>query len=273
MKVIAGIVLYNPQKERLMENINAISSQVESVFCIDNASDNKYEIGQIISRYSNVSVKYNSENKGIAAALNQLLKYAMDNNATYLLTLDQDSVVSDKYVHNILDFNISDNVALIAPNILDRNDKSGVMLENKGIRCVNDCITSGTMMNVQICKKIGWFDEKMFIDYVDFEYCYRVVDKGYKIIKNNNVVLSHQLGDGKIVRLLGTNIMVANHSPIRHFYLIRNLVYLVKKYPMRTVIFMRRIFKEFILIIFYELNKIEKLKACIKGMYKGLFMR
>ena len=271
--MIAGIVLYNPKIERLKENIDAVSRQVDNVYCIDNDSKNKSEIDELLGRYSNVSIIYNNENKGIAFALNQLLSIAIDGEIDYLLTLDQDSVIGKEYIRRIMDFRIDNDIALIAPNILDINDKEGLLLEKSGIRPVSDCITSGTVMNIAVCKKIGWFDEKMFIDYVDFEYCYRVIDSGYKIIRNNNVILSHQLGDGKVIKLFGKKSLVANHNPIRHYYLTRNLVYLMIKYPKRSINFIKRIIKEFVFIILYEIDKIAKLKACMKGIYEGWHKR
>ncbi|MDC2274628.1 hypothetical protein [Bacteroides thetaiotaomicron] len=36
MKIVAGIILYNPDIDRLMDNISAISPQVESIIIIDN---------------------------------------------------------------------------------------------------------------------------------------------------------------------------------------------------------------------------------------------
>ena len=40
----AGIVLYNPDVERLHENINGIINQVDALILIDNGSDNIKEI-------------------------------------------------------------------------------------------------------------------------------------------------------------------------------------------------------------------------------------
>lgn len=270
--MIAGIVLYNPEIERLKENIDAVYKQVDAVWCIDNGSDNTLKIDDILKSYPNVSIIYNHENKGIAYALNQLLSIAIEKDFNYLLTLDQDSVVESDYVRKILDFYIDNDVALISPNILDIHDRDGLLLEKDGIKLVSDCITSGTIMNIDVCKEIGWFDERMFIDYVDFEYCYRVVDSGYKIIRNNNVTLSHQLGNGKVVKLLGKGVMVANHNCKRHYYLVRNCVYLMKKYPTRRWLLARRIIREVIIVIMYEEYKIRKFKTCLEGLVAGMIM-
>jgi len=41
-------------------------------------------------------------------------------------------------------------------------------------------------------------NEDLFIDWVDFEWCWRARKKGYKIIGNANVVITHQLGDAAV---------------------------------------------------------------------------
>ena len=48
MKVLAGITLYNPNIDRLKENIDAIYSQVAEVVCVDNESDDFKQIKQLL---------------------------------------------------------------------------------------------------------------------------------------------------------------------------------------------------------------------------------
>ena len=79
MKYIAGIVLYNPDLGRLKENIESICKQVDKVILIDNGSDNIREIEDLIKEYLNCILLKNGENMGIAYALNQILKYAYEN--------------------------------------------------------------------------------------------------------------------------------------------------------------------------------------------------
>ena len=35
-------------------------------------------------------------------------------------------------------------------------------------------MTSGNLLNLKIAEKIGDFEEKLFIDEVDHDYCYRI---------------------------------------------------------------------------------------------------
>jgi rhamnosyltransferase len=89
-------------------------------------------------------------------------------------------------------------------------------------------------LNLTLYQKIGPFDEKLFIDYVDNDYCYRAKLAGYKLLKFTNVTLIHQLGkmvnasSYKSLYLLKKKKVV--HPPIRCYYMYRNMLYLVEKY-------------------------------------------
>ena len=92
--VLAGIVLYNPDEDRLVENIQAVVGQVDETILIDNNSSNIEKIKKRVNELNyNINIIENSKNNGIAFALNQILEYAIDNNYEWFLTLDQDSVI------------------------------------------------------------------------------------------------------------------------------------------------------------------------------------
>ena len=92
----AGIVLYNPDINRMKENINAIINQVDYVILVDNGSKNKSDIEAAIehSFYNSdkLIINFSQKNNGIAWALNQIFKIAEEQSVKWVLTLDQDSV-------------------------------------------------------------------------------------------------------------------------------------------------------------------------------------
>ena len=96
MKIIAGIVLFNPDIDRLKENVGAIFCQVDKVVFIENGSK-KIDYIDNIDCENGIFI-YNKENLGIAHALNQILDYAASNNYEWALTLDQDSVASPNLI-------------------------------------------------------------------------------------------------------------------------------------------------------------------------------
>ena len=66
---------------------------------------------------------------------------------------------------------------------------------------------------------------KLFIDFVDIEWCLRARGKGYEIVSFPNVEIEHQLGDSSI-SFMGTNYPI--HSPLRMYYYFRNAIYLYR---------------------------------------------
>ena len=62
-----------------------------------------------------------------------------------------------------------------------------------------------------------------FMDWIDMEWCWRAIKKGYKIIGNANVAIEHKLGD-YFKTVGGKQILLRN--PIRHYYITRNNTYL-----------------------------------------------
>jgi rhamnosyltransferase len=92
-------------------------------------------------------------------------------------------------------------------------------------------ITSGSILNVSLAKHVGPFNEDLFIDFVDAEFSYRVIQNGYTNLMFSNIVLNHALGTLVEGRGLGNfkKSMRIIHAPTRVFYIVRNGLYLLFK--------------------------------------------
>lgn len=271
--IAAGIVLYNPDLNILKENIDSIYKQVEYVVLIDNNSNNIEEIINLSNSYKNIEIVRNKKNLGVATALNQIIKICDKREIKWVLTLDQDSVCPENIIDEYIKYIDIEKIAIITLQIVDRNNKFEFKKSNK-FEFVDMCITSASLTNVDICKRVGLFDENLFIDYVDFEYCIRLKRNGYKILKVNSIALLHRLGNMKIYKLFGKSIHVTNHNNIRNYYIIRNMIYTYRKH--KDLIKFTNIFTGVIIAIFkisiYENKKILKLKSILKGIIDGVKM-
>ena len=273
-KVIAGIVTFNPNIERLKENVNAISPQVEKIIVVDNGSENIKLINQLKS--DKIIIFANKRNLGIAEALNQVMEYAYQNAYNWVITLDQDSITPDNFINDSSTQFDTPNVAQIVPIIYDENVKVyydlGTKVDNAHFQEVNKSITSASITNVTIWKKIGKFDSDLFIDYVDYDYCMKIKLHGYKILRNNKKVLFHELGSSEMRRFLFFKIRVSNHSSFRKYYIARNIVIFIKKYKYNSRPFteLLRLLKVVLLTIFFEKGKLIKLKSIFKGILDGM---
>ena len=80
MKVCVGLVLYNPQIDRLKRSLEVLASITEEVILVDNGSCNIMEIEHLFDEIYNVVLLKNNDNLGIATALNQICSYASNHN-------------------------------------------------------------------------------------------------------------------------------------------------------------------------------------------------
>jgi len=277
VKIAAGIVLHNPDLQRLAENIKSVYSQVEILVLVDNNSFNIEIINNIYDRYPKISIIRNNQNLGIATALNQIIEYCIKLGYEWVLTLDQDSVCPDNLISEYLKWIDAEKMAILSPTIIDRNkiDKHFSQTKQSDLEIVDKCITSGSLINAGVWSKIGKFDEVMFIDEVDFEYCQRVIDCGFLIYRANNTKLLHEIGKITIHRFLFWNVTVKNHNSFRKYFMARNVLYVAFKQHSFFVILKAylRVFKILIVTILYENDKINKAKSIIKGCRDSRLIR
>ena len=280
IRASAGITLFNPKIERLKLNLESILPQVDAVFMVDNASDNVDDVEDLISNYRNIVLIKNSVNFGIAKALNQLCSAAEEKGYEWILLLDQDSIAEDRLIEKYSRYTSMDNVAVLTPCINDENEADIIKSRlEKPFEQVHRCYTSASFTNLTVWREVGGFDQAMFIDCVDFDYCTTVEEAGYIIIRDNEAVINHILGHAtevrafmKIGRLFNIKKLkkpfyTYNHSPLRTYYYARNIKYYTYKH--KDFIDRKTEFRVYIqwlvLKLFFEGQKWEKLKAIFKG--------
>lgn len=271
MKIFAGIVSFNPDIERLSQNIEAVKPQVSKVVVFENGSINQTKI---IKKFETKSIFITSAtNIGIAAALNHLCMWGINNGYHWMISLDHDSVCDSSFVEKMIPYlDIKEKIGIAAPIIIDRN--IGVIGHNlkNSWTAVRTCITSGSFNNIEAWRAVGGYDESMFIDSVDFEYCYRLRKNGYKVIQVHEVRLLHELGKSQKKRFIFWKVNVNGHNAFRKYYIARNNVY----YPLKHQLwlhFVRGNLRNLWLLIvvsLYEEEKKEKRSAIRKGWRDGL---
>lgn len=287
MLYTAGIVTFNPSIDRLRQNIRMVKSQFDKLVIYDNASYNVSEIEDYVSNFTDIEIIKSSKNRGIGVALNVIMEKGMQYGSTWVLLLDQDSVIPYNMMEEYLPMTNGNKIGIICPQLMDIHVQS-THDNTKIIEEVGICITSGSYTNVNVWKEVGGFREDFFIDSVDNEYCIRLYFKGYKILRNNNVILSHELGKGERHKFKNTT----NHNSMRRYYIARNSTYVAKVYePIAQKRFStkeelnacfnfldrlickktnyRRQLQFILLVMLYEKNKFQKILAIIKGVYDG----
>lgn len=265
-EVCAGIVVYNPDEERLRSNVKAIINQVDSLVLVVNGAEYEANVEEYKS-YDSVEILVNQKNMGIAYALNQIMKYGYDKGYKWVVTLDQDSEVPEGFVEGLYKYNSQENVGIIAPNYYDLNSGLHYSTDNPEYWEVYKCITSGALTSVDAWKKVRGFTNELFIDYVDHEFCAKLIIAGFRTIIVRDVVLTHEVGHARIVEWGKHRYTLLNESPFRVYYFVRNVIYYYKSYP--EVINYKHEKKELrvrcIMILLCEKQKLAKLKSIVKG--------
>lgn len=81
------------------------------------------------------------------------------------------------------------------------------------------------LVRCSVFEQVGMLDERLFIDYVDTEWCLRCAALGIAVRVNPSAVMTHSIGD-KSIRLAGFRVPV--HSPLRRYYRVRNAFHLLR---------------------------------------------
>ncbi len=274
-EVCAGVVTYNPDLDVLKKNLESLCPQVKVLYVVDNGSKNVDEIGLLLDTIPNTQLFLNSENLGIAQALNRLCGIAEKNGFHWILTMDQDSLCDSMMVKNLCLY-VNDEFGIIAPRIEFRN--AGVLIETTGNNRGADfeeiyaCITSGSLTNIGAWKAVGGFDEWYFIDHVDNEFCTHIIQKGYKVIRVNKALLHQRAGDMKYISLFGKPIMLPYYSTFRNYYICRNTIYYIRKYwrdinlykEVRSFVYSQTI------KMLFEKGRWANFKSSVKGIWDGI---
>lgn len=284
-KIYAGIITYNPDLERLRQNIMAVLPQVKKLIIVDN--DSVSDIHKCVSdmdlKNSDDKICFilNKRNLGVAYALNQIMKYSYKDGASWVLTLDQDTVVYSNIIEMYEKFLLEskdDRVASLTCLRLDVNYEENRQqdianrFEKVPYSFVDSCITSGNLLSVKAWYFVKGFENKLFIDMVDDEFCYRLRNNGYRIVRLNQYGYLHERGHNIItVNFLGKKKNIFAYDKKRKYYTARNIIYMCKKYKFNILNkYCIYLLKLMIGTLCYEDNKIDSMMAYFCGMIDGV---
>ena len=230
MNIAGVVILYHPDIQLLSENIKTYVQGLKQLYVYDNSETKTPGIEEALRKlHPSIQYHYFNANEGIAKRLNRAVEEAAGNNFDYLLTMDQDSSFKEgdfeKYklqMQASAYFNVAQFGVNCQPNFTIAKDQPEEALT---------LITSGSIVNLSLIKTIGLFNENLFIDFVDAEFSYRVIQKGYVNLMFSNIILNHALGkliEGRSLANFKKTLRIT-HSPVRVYYIIRNGLYLLLK--------------------------------------------
>ena len=216
--ISAIVVLFKPS-DKIYQNIQSYAEKLERLYVVDNSPEPSIVAEKLLQK-EKVELLSSSVNIGLAEAYNLGLKSAQRDGFQWLMTMDQDSFFEPGQLENYLgDFaqagkeKLAIYVPLHNPKFLSREKNKPVTV----------AMSSASIVNVEFALKTGGFDSALFIDEVDHEFCLRAWLDGYAVLQDCGVYVEHRLGedleDGR-----------KKYSGTRLYYMVRNHLYLRKKY-------------------------------------------
>lgn len=281
-KIGAVIVLYNPTEDMLNNCINSIVAQVDEVCVIDNsAKDNK---SRFHINSSNVHYEPLTTNVGIAAAQNIGIRYFKDKDFDFVIFSDQDSTSPNHLVKSLVEsyliLSAKVNISCIGPMPVNRKTRQPYLYkqcildkrEDLGIAyyVMHSIISSYSLVPMDNFSTVGLMDERLFIDFVDQEWCWRAAKNNGKVcVMLPKVEIEHELGVSS--KFMGHNINVS--SPFRIYFQTRNLLWLCRK-PYVPAYWKKMNMKKIVVKFFYySIVPKDRLRYCfrmLKGFYDGI---
>lgn len=236
MSVVAIVAAYRPPAE-LAGRVAALARQVDHVIVVDDGSPAGSEEVFAAVRQAGARLIRQGQNTGIAAALNSGIEAARALGADFVLTLDQDSSLSEGYVVNALATwqratEAGLPVGFVAAASYGKAS-TPTWPSNDGFVHAFDPMQSGSLIPVSTLDALGVLDEALFIDGVDSEFTARARAHGMAVLVGEGCAMEHDLGRREPVTFFGRRIgrlTYNHHSALRVYYITRNGSVLVARY-------------------------------------------
>ncbi|EJE53639.1 putative glycosyltransferase [Acidovorax sp. CF316] len=241
-RVLACVVAYLPQADRLAALIERLLPDVAGLLVIDN--------GQTIdpqaapwNQMQGVQWYRASRNLGMGAALEIARGRVLAEGYDFLLSFDQDSLPPPGYVPQLLGIWAREadatwaalgaavvDEATGAPLPVTRVDGRGGLVASSALvpgpaAAVDHVITSGCLVAAPALAAVGPFRADWFIDLVDTEWCWRARHRGLAVVQTGDVAMVHTIGRAG-VRVLGRRVLA--HAPARVYFQVRNALWLLR---------------------------------------------
>ncbi len=235
------------------------------VYIIDNTPASNSVREECFKKIPGAFYYHNKNDGGIAGAQNYACKKALEDGFEWIMTMDQDSSFDEKnlseYIKLFSEYSEKDSKAKSFTLRVHRIDRDILSLpeivrfkilspiKRKLLRLDSSKMpvpgsefyngpaidypelfipASTNIISLSVWQKLGGFDESLFIDQVDNDFSIRLTDSGYKIVRFNDIVFSHKLGEKKFT-------IMTKHQPhydsFRLYYIFRNHLVMLKRYP------------------------------------------
>jgi len=294
MQKKVDIILLNWNNEEdtieCIESLKKINYDNYKIIVVDNGSKEE-SISKIEKQYSDLCIIKNESNLGFAGGNNIGIKYAIDNNADYVLLINNDTIVDENFLTELVEVGGADEKnGLLGSKIYFHSEKNRIWfvggkvnwLKNKGTHIGLDEIDEGQydkikevdyltgcclLIKKEVIERIGVLEEDYFLYYEDTDFSLRAQNEGYKCI---------YVPESKIYHKISRSTKPGSANYI--YYHVRNGLVMAKRtgnslirialYPYCLILFLKQIVK----IIFIPEKRLWA-KAVLRGLKDFLLGR
>lgn len=204
---------------------------------VDNASTDDTVVA-VHAELPEVTTLVNSTNLGYAAGVNVGLRHALEQNADFVLILDNDATIApDALTHMMCIMHSDSTVGLLTPKILFYNQPdiiwcTGHKQRRVTLAAIDDDLGKhisevegaprprdyapccGLLIRRSVLENVGLLEEKLFIYYEDLDFCIRAGEGGYKLLNVPDAKVWHNVSAS-----------AGSGSPLQRYYLARSSVH------------------------------------------------
>lgn len=244
-KVSIIILNWNGTEDTLecLASVRQLDYSNYEVIVVDNGSTDE-SADAISKQYPDITLLQTGANLGYAGGNNVGIRWALDHDADFVLVLNNDTIVAkDMLSHLVKAGLLDDRIGLVGPTNYYYSEPStvwatGAMLTNPpedGYKILGDgdtvscwkiatqvdaLVGSAMLIQRSVFNKIGFFDEKFFLCWEEFDFSARAREAGFKCLFIPESKIWHKVGSS-----LGEV-----ESPLRTYYNVRNKLLWAKKH-------------------------------------------
>lgn len=241
---VGVVVLYHPDGE-IGARMTAALTQVDVLLVVDNTPtaagpDEAVRSATVPVLPDGAVLIHAGRNIGLGTAYNLAAREALSRGARHLVLLDQDTLVHPNFLAVVAagasawhamtgrwpavvgtDFA---NPRDPSPGPPDGASEDGMPSSAVPVDPAEMVVSSGSVNRLRDWATTGGFDDDLFVDYVDIDYCARVRAAGGDVVRVGIVAMTHAMGNTTVHRVAGVRRATSSYPPFRHYYLARNYV-------------------------------------------------
>lgn len=282
MEAYCIIVGYRPDVAQLLDLCARVAGDGIRVIVVDNTEVPTLESSALPDGCTLTTLGYNS---GIAHAQNVGVAAALAAGAGVLVFFDQDSKIAPGFAKSLIAAIGEDRAEIVSPLCVD--DATGMPLPSVrmsrygwstpvhagdagGRYPVDMVISSGTVATRQVFEIAGVFDDGLFIDFVDTEWCLRCRSRQIPIYVVPSLVMRHSVG---LRHFKFGTLTISVHSPARCYYQIRNSFLLFRKPHIPRIFALNQLAATLVsrtILLFFVEDRLSYLKSYLFAVRDGL---